>query len=99
MQDSDKSIRLVIEKSVQALSSETLDFLKRELDAFVFFHLGSDADVSVSINHSRIHFSLDHNRIHSFSFSLSFEEFESITDQPEAFENVLLGYLAKHRKS
>ena len=94
-----ESIRWIVGKTIPGLSSSDLDLLEQELASFVFFHLGSDADVEVRNLDSGLSFSFSHQRIESFVFELSLEEIHSVLENPEKLETFLLNQLTRHRRS
>ena len=73
--------------------------LIQDLDAFVFFHLGSNAGVGVEETSGGLSVRLEHRRIQSFQFSLSELEIDSFAHDPESFEEFLLDHLTTHRRS
>jgi len=71
----------------------------RDLDAFVFFHLGSDATVQVEKTPVSIKITLEHRRVQAFQFTLEDSEIEIFARSPEAFEAFMLDHLTQHRRS
>lgn len=73
--------------------------LIRDLNAFVFFHLGSDATVELEEASGGLNVRLAHRRIESFQFTLSELEVESFCKDPQSFEEFMLDHLTTHRRS
>ncbi len=70
-----------------------------KLRLFSFFHLGSDAEISLVDEPEGITVSIAHRRVSPFRFSLSWEELRELLELPSAFEDFMLGELMRHRVS
>ncbi len=70
-----------------------------KLKSFVFFHLGSDAELTIDSEPEQIKVHLTHQRIHSFQFDLSVEKAGELASTPESFEDYMLDLLTQHRKT
>lgn len=82
-----------------ATGAAAVAHLRRQLAAFVFFHLGSDARVEVRTRVDGLQVSLKHSRIHPCSFELSSSEVERLATNDRGFENFLLQRLTHYRRS
>lgn len=69
------------------------------LDSFVFFHLGSDARVSVQVRRDGVSVGIDHNRVRPFQFELGGADLTALVADPAALEEALLDQLVKHRRA
>jgi hypothetical protein len=80
---------------------ETLDRLLAEfrdqMDQFVFFHLGSDAQVRVDSGRDGIRVFVEHNRVHPFQFQATRDKIERLL-KSEEFEDFMLELLVRHRR-
>ena len=74
------------------------DGLAVELDAFVFFHLGSDADVSLGAGKGAICVSIRHRRVFPIQFELNPRMIDDFSRHPDRFEEFLLNILTRHRR-
>ena len=74
------------------------DFLK-EVDEFVFFHLGSDASVEHSETADRIEVRVEHDRVLPFQAGFSEEQVVELAGSPAAFEEHWLELLTRYRRS
>ncbi len=72
--------------------------LASELDAFVFFHLGSDAKVEVQSSDDGFRLSIGHRRVSPIEFDLDSGKVADFSRQPELFEEFLLDLLTRHRR-
>ena len=78
--------------------SSPTDQLVKQLKLFVFFHLGSDAEISVNPDPHTLEVSIEHPRVERFHFELSSRELETMAQDPEAFEDYLLELLVRYRR-
>jgi len=72
---------------------------EKKLKSFVFFHLGSDAQLGIESDSDHIQVSLSHQRIHPCDFSLSLQEASELATDEEAFEDYMFSLLTRHRSS
>ena len=72
--------------------------LIQRLESLVFFHLGADADVSISLTPRGLKASLKHSRVESFDFEISTSELSDMAGQPEKLEEFFLRLLVKNRR-
>lgn len=70
---------------------------KAYLDRFVFFHLGSDADVRFESVDQEISVRISHPRISEIAFRLSLAETRRLTNGVDILEDYLLDLLTRHR--
>ena len=80
------------------MSRELLAEFQDRLDSFVFFHLGSDAEVAVQQLPSGLRVAIRHSRVHPFEFSLDSDQLEALTQDSDAFEEYMLSELTRHRR-
>jgi hypothetical protein len=73
--------------------------LTKQLTLFVFFHLGSDAEVSIQSNPQVLKVSIEHPRVEGFRFELPSQDLETMIRDPEGFEDYLLELLVRYRRS
>ena len=73
--------------------------LRRQLAAFVFFHLGSDARIDIRTQADGLQVCLAHSRIHPCGFELSASEVDRLAADDQGFENFLLQQLTRYRRS
>ena len=71
--------------------------LLADLDDFVFFHLGADAGVESRENDQGMHFCIQHERVKTFDFDVTWEQIQEMTADPKVLEDYLLEYLARYR--
>ncbi len=71
---------------------------QEKLDAFVFFHLGADAGLSVEEQGEFLRFDVEHTRVEPFSFTVSFDQLQTFLDDPPGLEGFLLEQLTTHRR-
>ncbi len=69
------------------------------LQAFVFFHLGSDAVVRVETSDEGLDVFLEHNRIRPLRFSVNRVQLEEMQQNPLRLEDFLLDLLTANRRS
>ncbi len=69
-----------------------------ELDAFVFFHLGADARVTITRGVSGVEIAIQHQRVHDFSAEIDSRQLQQMAEDPEYFETIMLDYLSKYRR-
>jgi len=74
------------------------DFFQR-LRLFAFFHLGSDARISLADQPEGIRVTIAHRRVTPFDFFLTWEELRALLDSPSECEDFLLAQLMRHRAS
>lgn len=74
------------------------EFLE-ELRAFVFFHLGSDADVRIEDVSDGIGVSVKHRRVHGFHFTVKEDRLRDLLEDSSRLEEFLLDYLVTYRRS
>lgn len=77
---------------------DALREFRRRLDAFVFFHLGYDAEVTWREEEGKLSVRLEHGRIHPIEFELDSSKLEELAADPHAGEEFLLEFLARHRR-
>jgi hypothetical protein len=70
---------------------------RRYLEAFVFFHLGADAELSWSRDESGIEVGIEHSRIRPTRFRLSPDQLREMVDDSRK-EEFLLDVLTQARK-
>ncbi len=73
-------------------------FLNR-LRQFVLFHLGSDAEVSISTTAEGLEIKVRHQRVAPMLLQFSSLEISSLVEDHSGFEDRLLSYLNRHRRS
>ena len=71
---------------------------KEELDAFVFFHLGADARVTVKSETAGIEIAVEHQRVHDFSVKIDPQQLQRMADDAGYFETIMLDCLSKYRR-
>ena len=69
------------------------------LDLFSFFHLGSDAIISINQEADGIHVRISHRRVSPLEFALSWEEIREMMADRTRFEDFMLGWLTRNRVS
>jgi hypothetical protein len=84
--------------SERELPATAENSLQKNLDLFVFFHLGADAKVSFEKSDEGISVSIEHARVHSFSFVIDAETVDRFNQKPEDFESFLLTHLTDNRR-
>jgi hypothetical protein len=75
-----------------------LERLREQLNFFVFFHLGADAEVSLKADEGNLRIAIAHDRIRPMSLELSWERACELAEAPEAFEMYMLEQLTSHRR-
>ena len=78
--------------------AEALVRLRDQLDFFVFFHLGSDADVAFDTGDRDLRIAISHPRVRPFELQLTWERVAEMARSPEIFESFLLEQLTRHRR-
>ncbi len=73
-------------------------FLDR-LRQFVLFHLGSDAEVTISTTADGLEVKVQHQRVTPMRLRFSSREISSLVEDHSEFEDQLLSYLTRHRRS
>ncbi len=73
-------------------------FLNR-LRQFVLFHLGSDAEVSISSTAEGLEIKVQHQRVAPMLLQFSSKEISCLVKDHSGFEDRLLSYLTRHRRS
>ena len=71
---------------------------EEELDAFVFFHLGADARVTVKGGVSGVGITVQHQRVHDFSAEFDSQQLRQMAEDPDYFETIMLDFLSKYRR-
>ena len=71
---------------------------QEKLEAFVFFHLGADAGLSVEEQSGSLRCHVEHTRVEPFSFTVSFDQLKTFLDDPSGLERFLLEQLTPHRR-
>ncbi|MEE8585335.1 MAG: hypothetical protein V3T83_10835, partial [Acidobacteriota bacterium] len=61
------------------MSRKSLPEFKDRLDSFVFFHLGSDAEVALQELPSGLRVAIQHARVHPFEFTLDTDQLGTLT--------------------
>jgi hypothetical protein len=74
------------------------DELASELDAFVFFHLGSDAEVAVRGQSDGFRLSIRHRRVSPIEVDLDSRKIADFCRRTELFEEFLLDLLTRRRR-
>lgn len=72
--------------------------IRQDLDDFVFFHLGSDAQVAVTEGPAGIEIVVEHPRVHRFTAKVDTQQLRQIAEHPDHLETILLEYLSKNRR-
>ncbi len=72
--------------------------LREQLDFFIFFHLGSDADVHVETLQEMLRITIAHQRVRTFRLVLDWERVEELARSPEMFEAYMLDQLTRYRR-
>ena len=75
-----------------------LKSFEKELDAFVFFHLGADARVTVNGGSAGIEIAVEHQRVHNFSVKIDSQQLQRMADDAGYFETIMLDCLSKYRR-
>ena len=73
-------------------------WIRERLDLFIFFHLGSDAEVAIQETEVALRVSLSHPRVHPFSFEIQSSSLQGYQQEPLLFEDFLLDQLTQHRR-
>lgn len=71
---------------------------EEELDAFVFFHLGADARVTVTGGVSGVEIAVQHQRVHDFSAEIDSKQLRQMAEDPDYFETIMLEFLSRNRR-
>ena len=77
-----------------AFKSQFLD----ELHLFCFLHLGSDVDMRVEDDEEWLKIKIDHHRVHSLRFDISYQSLEKLLKDPEKLEQFMLEKIISHRR-
>ena len=73
--------------------------LQERLEAFVFFHLGSDAQTSIVAGEGRgFKVEIRHPRVHPIRFTLDDDNRRRFVRDEAAFEEFMLTELTSHRR-
>lgn len=72
--------------------------LREQLDAFLFFHLGADAEVAFREQPGALSISVQHRRVSPFEFTLDRHRLEDLLAKPDELERFLLHQLTLHRR-
>lgn len=72
---------------------------EQKLNAFVFFHLGADTTCKIEQNRLGVKVTLQHPRVHPFSFQIENDTLMRMLANNDEFEDFMLDKLARHRKS
>lgn len=72
---------------------------EQKLNAFVFFHLGANANCTIEQAASSLKVSLEHPRIEPFSFQIDCNELAEMLKNHQDFEDFMLHQLTRHRRS
>lgn len=94
-------MRLPAKGSQRGLSSgnnTSTGRLIQRLESLVFFHLGADADVSISVTPTGLKASVGHSRVESFDLEISAQELSIMAEEPEKVEECFLALLVKNRR-
>ncbi len=75
-----------------------LERLREQLDFFVFFHLGADAEISLRACQGTLRIAIAHQRIRPLTLELTWERVGELAQSPEAFETYMLDRLTSHRR-
>jgi hypothetical protein len=73
--------------------------VKKRLELFLFFHLGSDAEVAVREQTEGLTVAISHRRVRPFVFSLSCDQLRHFSSDQAAFEDFMLDWLTRYRRS
>lgn len=73
--------------------------LRSEIEAWSFFHLGSDARLAFADTGAGLKVRFEHRRIHPYEVRFSGADTDRLGADPEALEQLLLDELARHRRS
>lgn len=76
----------------------SLEQFREALESFSFFHLGSDARLRFHERESSLSVSIEHDRVHPFTFQLSREELDEFVGDFERLEGFLLEQLTRNRR-
>ena len=76
-----------------------MEAFRERLSLFTFFHLGSDAKISIAEGAEGLTVSVAHSRVAPFEFDLSWPEIEELVGDPSRFEGFLLDHLTRYRRS
>ncbi len=71
----------------------------RELRRFLFFHLGSDAKVTVHPTQQGLEVEVEHQRVRPMHLRFEVEEMVSMSGDRTRFEDHLLAFLTRYRRS
>ena len=70
-----------------------------QLRQFVLFHLGSDAEVTISSTAEGFEIKVEHPRVTPMQLQFSSEEISSLVEDRNGFEDRVLTCLTRHRRS
>jgi hypothetical protein len=99
MQKETESINSFVVNTTGPLPGNTLQKFREELESFVFFHLGSDTDVEERSSETGLLVSVQHQRVHPFSFRLSYQQIAALINSPDGLEKFLMQKMSESRKS
>ncbi|HUV13585.1 MAG TPA: hypothetical protein VMY18_08065 [Acidobacteriota bacterium] len=71
---------------------------EEELDAFVFFHLGADARVTITGGVSGVEIAVQHQRVYDFSAEIDAKQLRRMAEDHDYFETIMLDFLSKYRR-
>jgi hypothetical protein len=84
-------------RDVEKSSVRTWAF-REQLDRFVWFHLGFDAEVCIEDVAPEVQVSIRHARIETIAFRLDSDALRRMITDPEYFEEFMLTQLAAKRR-
>lgn len=83
---------------MRASLRRALASFREKLDSFVFFHLGSDAEIRIEEQGSVLEVSIAHRRVHRHSFTLDESLLTRLGESDDDFEEFMLEQLRRHRR-
>ncbi len=80
-------------------AGQTRDRFLSQLRQFVLFHLGSDAQLRISPTDEGLEVEVEHQRVSTMHLRFSSEDMITMAENRARFEDRLLFYLTRHRRS
>ena len=81
------------------MQNQSVQLFREMLDAFVFFHLGSDAQIRVEVFEGGLRVGLEHSRVRPIGFTVGEAELAAMNRDSAVFEEFMLEHLVKRRRA
>ena len=75
------------------------DEFRQRLEMFSFFHLGSDATISLREDAEGLSVAIAHRRVTPFEFTIPWPQVQALATDADRFESFMLDYLTRYRRS